>query len=299
MPNRSFGTLLPWNHPTIRQEWNGRERLEARCEVRDADDERLTHEAPDPGCRCGIYGFKQVEWVDEALLELLAGKLAQYSKGTRRGPRFDPAKETWIAVGSVFLWGKVIEGTWGYRAQYAYPEALWLLPPARIGGADKTVVDEQTVALAHDLLVAMRNRYRVPVGYANHDAAVSELVPGEETGWFFSWRLSPSGGDRFASALGDIGQPDVGLPTVADALDLWLASRPNGNHSLDEKNIVRRFLIPEFGLIPIDRSEEIDTTDYKPISPVSRQPYHPRTIKWHLNVLTHAIDAAHAPWLTA
>jgi len=291
IPNESFGTLLPWNYPTIDHEWTGRTRLEARCEAVDEHQQRLTHQPPDAKCRCGIYGFKQIEWVDEALLELLSKKLADYSKHTRRGPTVGAPQECWIAVGSVMLWGKVIEGTWGYRAQHAYPEALWLLPPARIGGADKHAISEETVALAHDLLVAMRSRYRVPVGYADYDDAVNDLIRRDETGWFFTWRLSSAGRDRLAHALGETGQPGIGLPTVGDALDLWLESRPDDHRTLNEKHLVRRCLIPAFGHIPIDRSDQIDQITYEPRSPVSGNPYHPGTINRHLNILKGSIEA--------
>ena len=109
----------------------------------------------------------------------------------------------------------MIEGEYGYRAQCAYPESLWLLPPARIGGQDKTTLDEKTVGLAHDLLIVRRSRYRTTVGYASHDHDLTELLGSDELGWFFSWRLTPWGGDCLARAFGESGLATTAFPTVS------------------------------------------------------------------------------------
>lgn len=60
--------------------------------------------SPDASCQCGIYALKDA-------------KSALQYKG--------------IVFGEVKLWGKVIEGTKGYRAQYAYPSRLWIDLPKR------------------------------------------------------------------------------------------------------------------------------------------------------------------------
>ena len=60
------------------------------------------HDAPLESCSCGIYAAKDLE------------TLQHVSGG---GP----------VVGEVFLWGKVIPGEKGYRAQYAYPKSLYLV----------------------------------------------------------------------------------------------------------------------------------------------------------------------------
>ena len=142
VPNRQFGSLLPFNQ--IAQVWPGRSRTRAVCQAWETKEKRFTHEAPDPDCRCGLYGLRRLEWVEEPLLHLLSEKLHAYATSAvpRRGPAVGQPREHWLAAGSVLLWGKVIEGTWGYRAQHGYPETLWLLPPARIGGADPTVINE-------------------------------------------------------------------------------------------------------------------------------------------------------------
>jgi len=60
------------------------------------------HEAPLESCLCGIYAAKDLE----TLRRVLNGGLI---------------------VGEVYLWGKVIPGELGYRAQYAYPKSLRLV----------------------------------------------------------------------------------------------------------------------------------------------------------------------------
>ncbi len=199
-------------------------------------------------------------------------------------------------AGSVLLWGKVIEGSFGYRAQYAYPERLWLLPPARVGGEDKTRIDERTVVTAGDLLVTLRHRYCVPVGYAAHDSAAADLLAGDEVGWFYSWRLTATGKDRFERQLGEIGRPATALPTVDDALDLWLANHPHDRSRRDREH-VRRHLRPAFGHIPIDQPDQIDQIHYAPTSTKRGQLYGSRTIARHRSILRQAITLAGERWL--
>jgi hypothetical protein len=64
----------------------------------------LEHEAPDFHCCCGIWGFKSIENLRLAL-----------------GRTYRPS-----VIGKVSLWGRVIETENGFRAQYAYPEQLWV-----------------------------------------------------------------------------------------------------------------------------------------------------------------------------
>lgn len=68
---------------------------------------------PAQGCQCGAWAFKR------GILFTIDGYRSQ--------------GET-LVMGHVALWGRVIEHEQGYRAQYAYPIALWpyqptLLPP--------------------------------------------------------------------------------------------------------------------------------------------------------------------------
>jgi hypothetical protein len=66
------------------------------------------HQAPLESCCCGIHAAKD--------LETLRAFLSS-------GP----------IVGEVYLWGKVIPGENGYRAQYAYPKSLRLVADRVVG----------------------------------------------------------------------------------------------------------------------------------------------------------------------
>lgn len=61
----------------------------------------IKHDAPISDCDCGIYALKKAPDEHELI----------------------PWEDNSI-IGLVFMWGKVIEGTKGYRAQYSKPAAL-------------------------------------------------------------------------------------------------------------------------------------------------------------------------------
>lgn len=67
----------------------------------------VPHTAPDPTCVCGIYAVASHTQVSD------------YST---------PGYESCPVVGKVNLWGFVIPGEHGWRAQYAYPSALFVHP---------------------------------------------------------------------------------------------------------------------------------------------------------------------------
>jgi hypothetical protein len=64
--------------------------------------EPIAKEAPEEACACGIYALRSRQRLLSSSYFGLDG-----------------------AVGSVYLWGKVIPGEDGYRAEYAYPRELW------------------------------------------------------------------------------------------------------------------------------------------------------------------------------
>jgi hypothetical protein len=65
----------------------------------------------DPRCSCGIYGAR-------TLVDL-------HALGFGIPPRYlDDEPEQPLVVGTVALWGRVIEGPRGYRGQRAYPREL-------------------------------------------------------------------------------------------------------------------------------------------------------------------------------
>lgn len=57
-----------------------------------------------PGC--GIYAYKTLD-------------------DLRRGLEEDERNYELYAIGSIWLWGRIVEHEWGYRAQYAYPAAIF------------------------------------------------------------------------------------------------------------------------------------------------------------------------------
>lgn len=80
--------------------WPAKEALIAECA------RRAEHIAPGWNCNCGVWAFKDLERLTAAI-----------------GSGYNAIK----VIGSVSLWGRVIETENGYRAQYAYPSELWLL----------------------------------------------------------------------------------------------------------------------------------------------------------------------------
>lgn len=81
--------------------------LEARCTVPRLVSGRRRHQAPDTGCRCGIYAADSADIV------------------RRERPAWPPAP----VLGRVALWGRTIEHERGWRARFAYPDRLRLTCP--------------------------------------------------------------------------------------------------------------------------------------------------------------------------
>ena len=82
--------------------WPAMKPFEASCcEVKD-------HECPNLICGCGIWAFREIEVLVDALED------------------YDEEK---TIIGTVALWGNVVETEKGWRAQFAYPLELWLKNP--------------------------------------------------------------------------------------------------------------------------------------------------------------------------
>jgi hypothetical protein len=139
--------------------WPPRRAVDARCELpRMLTIGRRQHEAPDPDCRCGIYA---------------ARSLTDFER-----PR--PAWPPPSVVGTVSLWGRVIEHESGWRAAHAYPVRLrvvcalcaWFEP----GPGDPVTVHRFTRYL-YALCADHRGGIQVPDGRRSRPTALdpSEL----------------------------------------------------------------------------------------------------------------------------
>ena len=78
--------------------WPPRRPARAGCERRGVS----THRAPDPACTCGVYALARPSQL----------RFVQYPGSV---------------VGSVAMWGRVVQHAAGYRAQFAYPQRLRLV----------------------------------------------------------------------------------------------------------------------------------------------------------------------------
>lgn len=90
------------------QFWTPREAVEATCE-RTSHKGYEAHPVPVQSCSCGLYSAKTLEHLQSMNYH-----------------RYDPDAGSVAVVGSVSLWGKVIEGTQGWRAQFGYPRELFV-----------------------------------------------------------------------------------------------------------------------------------------------------------------------------
>lgn len=91
-------------------QWEPNQVFEATCASKD-------HEVPDENCRCGAYAAATFN------------RLFEMGYTRDHGLFAAPPDEITIA-GQVNLWGGIVPGTIGWRAQYAYPKML-LVPYSR------------------------------------------------------------------------------------------------------------------------------------------------------------------------
>lgn len=66
--------------------------------------EEKAHRAPQVACKCGYWSFKKP-------VDLVTNFFGQYTTNV---------------FGKVSIWGRVIEGSIGYRSEYAYPIEVWV-----------------------------------------------------------------------------------------------------------------------------------------------------------------------------
>jgi hypothetical protein len=97
--------------------WPARDELVARCLRRTASlpwRRRIEHGPPGHNCACGIYAARDP---DEA---------ASYLHGRSWADGLSVHR----VIGTVSLWGRVVECTRGWRGSLAYPKKIYV-PPAR------------------------------------------------------------------------------------------------------------------------------------------------------------------------
>jgi hypothetical protein len=127
---RTDAGLLRIAPTTPRPDWEPGVAIHATCT---AGDERLYmilnpelvefHRSPEPGCTCGVHAMKD----------------------PRRLRRSRPGKNAGV-IGTVSMWGRVVEHTKGWRAEYAYPARLrlicvWCLWDGALPGLAEHVLD--------------------------------------------------------------------------------------------------------------------------------------------------------------
>jgi len=102
-----------WRLKAVGQDttWEPKKKMEAVCATSRGNGSQpggQRHPVPQRDCTCGFWAFKSIDMLPAAL----------HGQGHRNEIR---------VIGSVDLWGRVIETEHGFRAQYAYPKELWLL----------------------------------------------------------------------------------------------------------------------------------------------------------------------------
>jgi len=81
-------------------QWEPKKATKVRCVHK-------SHHPPQMTCTCGFWSFKSLDLLTQAL----------------NGGYADVVK----VIGTVEIWGRVIECEKGFRSEYAYPKELWLL----------------------------------------------------------------------------------------------------------------------------------------------------------------------------
>jgi hypothetical protein len=134
-----LGGALHLSSPVYQTVWLPREETLARCRSRGDAWSWLPHAAPAEECRCGIYAARMPAQAASLLAE-------------RRWARACHAIQA--VLGCVFLWGSVVECEQGWRAERAYPAALYLpalAPEARRGRLGRFLGRGQSAISAPEL----------------------------------------------------------------------------------------------------------------------------------------------------
>jgi len=111
--------------PVYETVWLPRRETVACCRSGEDAWSWFPHTAPHEDCRCGLCAART------------PAQAASYLAGRRRAPA---RHAVYALLGRVCLWGSVVECEQGWRAERAYPAALYLpalAPPASRGGLDR------------------------------------------------------------------------------------------------------------------------------------------------------------------
>jgi hypothetical protein len=105
-----YGTAPKLHSESYDYYWAPRVKARATCNKHEAhNDADSAKRVPNETCTCGFYAAKT--------LDQLRGM---------HYPRYDEEGDRISVLGQMALWGKVIEGSQGWRAEFAYPARLWL-----------------------------------------------------------------------------------------------------------------------------------------------------------------------------
>ncbi len=130
--HRTEGGLLRIAPTTPRSDWTPGVPIHATCSAAHTREYMVYnpelaafHRSPEPGCTCGIHAMKY----------------------PRRLRRARPGRNAGV-IGTVAMWGRVIEHTKGWRAEFAYPARLrlicvWCLWNARLPGVPDVVLERE------------------------------------------------------------------------------------------------------------------------------------------------------------
>lgn len=131
------------------------------------------HPVPEKECRCGYYSHKKFP---HALREF-SSMWREYEEGR---------KHPVIAVGLTSIWGRTVEGTEGYRSQFAWPREVWVpIWSSANRSWDKILTD-------------LRNHYEIPVYPIPVDVSdidFSESI--DEIAKFIQFEMGPASANKF------------------------------------------------------------------------------------------------------